>query len=99
MTAGRWNAASDKFGGNGVRRCDAGRPDVSYHRGKRNGSGIGSLFPYFAASRSSFRGRSHYSLTICSKVSGRFGPEDQAYRIDPPARVLCPKNHVREPTW
>jgi hypothetical protein len=99
MTAGRWNTASDKFGGDGVRRCDAARLDVSYHWGKRDGSGIGSLYPYFAASRSSFRGRSHCSLTICSKVSGRSGLEDQAYQIDPPARVLCPRNHVRERTW
>jgi hypothetical protein len=68
MTAGRWNAASDKFGGDGVRRCDAARLDVGYHRGKRDGSGIGSLYPYFAAGRSSFRGRNHCSLTVCSKV-------------------------------
>jgi hypothetical protein len=40
-----WNTASGKFGGDGVRRCDAARLDVSYHRGKRNGSGIGSLYP------------------------------------------------------
>jgi hypothetical protein len=88
MTAGRWNTASDKFGGDGVRRCDAARLDVSYHRGKRNGSVVGSLFPYFAASRSSFWGRSHCSLAICSKVSGRSDRGSHANRIGPPDREL-----------
>ena len=66
VATGRWNAASDKFGGDGIRRCDAARLDVSYHRGKRDGSRIRPLFPYFAASRTSFRGRNHLHRTTFS---------------------------------
>jgi hypothetical protein len=70
MTVGRWNAAPDKFGGDGVRRCDAARLDVSYHRGKCNGSGIGSLYRYFAASHTSFRGRNYCSPTKRGNLEG-----------------------------
>ena len=92
MTAGRWNTASDKLGGDGVRRCDALRLDVSYHRGKCDGSGIGSLFRYFAAGRSSFRGRNHCSLTICLKVSGR----SVSWVSVGSTRLSVARDHVRE---
>jgi hypothetical protein len=96
VAAGRWNATSHKFGGDGVRRCDAARLDVSYHRGKRDGSGIGSLFPYFAASRTSFRGSNHCSLTICEKVSGRSGQEISRNPAGSTRLLVVVDPHVRE---
>ena len=94
MTAGRWNAASAKFGGDGVRRCDALRFDVSYYRGKRNGSRIRSPFPYFAASRSSFRGRDHCSLTI---VTSRVDPAGVCQPTGSTRLLPDMETHVREP--